>query len=137
MARSETSIWHNFVGHCWTEQRRGTLQIHLWYAAADPYAVHVLLATRASQTSVGVVVGRDLLTDGLATPVGEGAVRVAPFTPDRTCLTLHDVAGGLWLLLDTDDVRRFLAETYTLVAAGAEACPSDLDTELQALTDPT
>ena len=137
MAGSETSIWRNLVAHCWTEHRRGILQVHLWYAAADPYAVHILLATPASLTSVGVVVGRDLLTDGLAAPVGEGAVRITPFTPGRTCLTLHEVAGGLWLLFDTDDIQRFLAETYTLVAPGAEVCRSDLDAELQALTDPT
>jgi Streptomyces sporulation and cell division protein, SsgA len=137
MTGSETSIWHHLVGHCWTEHHRGTVQVHLWYAAADPYAVHILLATRASQTSIGVVVGRDLLTDGLAAPTGEGAVRVTPFTPGRTCLTLHHVAGGLWLLLDTADIRRFLAETHTLVARGDEGCLSDLDAELQALTDPT
>jgi hypothetical protein len=82
------------------------------------------------------VVGRDLLTDGLAAPVGEGAVRVTPFTPGRTCLTLHEVAGGLWLLLDTDDIQRFLTATRTLVAPGAEACRSDLDAELQRLIGP-
>jgi hypothetical protein len=136
MPGSETSIWHNLVGHCWTEHRRGILQVHLWYLATDPYAVHILLTTGASQTSVGVVVGRDLLTDGLAAPAGEGAVRVTPFTPGRTCLTLHEVAGGLWLLLDTDDIRRFLAATRTLVTPGAETCRSDLDAELQALIGP-
>jgi hypothetical protein len=136
MPGSETSIWHNLVGHCWTEHRRGILRLHLWYVATDPYAVHILLATRASHTSVGVVVGRDLLTDGLAAPAGEGAVRVTPFTPGRTCLTLHEVAGGLWLLLDTDDIRRFLAATRTLVTPGAETCRSDLDAELQALIGP-
>jgi hypothetical protein len=136
MTGSETSVWQALTGHCWTDCGDGRLQVYLSYAAEDPYAVHVMLATPTTRTSLCAVIGRDLLADGLEKPTGDGDVRVASLTPERLCVTLHEVAGGLWLILDSVQVRQFLAETVELVAPGDEMCRSDLDAELRALADP-
>jgi hypothetical protein len=134
MAGPATSIWQSLIGQCWTDRGEGSVLVYLSYATDDPYAVHLLLATRATLTSVAVVVGRDLLVDGLGTPAGDGDIQVAPFTPERLCLTMHEVAGGLWIVVDAEEVRRFLVDTFALVAPGEEARHLDLDTELRALT---
>jgi hypothetical protein len=136
MTGSETSVWQTLTGHCWTDCADSRLQVYLGYAAQDPYAVHVMVTTPVTRTSVCVVIGRDLLADGLEKPTGDGEVRVASLTPVRLCITLYEVAGGLWLILDSGQVRQFLAETVELVPSGDEMCRSDLDAELRVLTDP-
>jgi Streptomyces sporulation and cell division protein, SsgA len=136
MTSPTTSIWQSLVGQCWTDRADGNVLVYLGYATDDPYAVHVLLATRTTLTPLVVVVGRDLLAEGLHAPAGDGDIRVAFFTPGRLCLTIHHVVGDLWIIVDADDVRRFMIDTFALVPVGDETRHINLDRELRALTDP-
>jgi hypothetical protein len=135
MSSATTSIWQNLVGQCWTDGADGNVLVYLGYGIDDPYAVHVLLATTATLTSLVLVVGRDLLAEGLGSPAGDGDIRVAPFTPGRLCLTIHEPIGDLWIIVDADDVRSFMIDTFALVPLGDETRHLDLDCELRALTD--
>jgi hypothetical protein len=135
MSSPTTSIWQTLVGQCWADQADGNVLVYLSYTIDDPYAVHVLLATRVTFASLVLVVGRDLLAEGLGSPAGDGDIRVAPFTPGRLCITVHGIIGDLWVILDADDIRRFMIDTFALVPLGEETRHLDLDQELRALTD--
>lgn len=108
------------------------LPLLLRYAAADPFAVRmVLLPGDGGDESVEWLFARSLLTDGLTAPTGEGDVRVT-VEGREVCVELAGQAG---VLLPLDSLVEFLAVSYEIVPTGAEpaALGLDLDAELAAL----
>ena len=64
---------------------------------------------------------RDLLADGMAGPVGEGDVRVAPGpAPDLLTVTLRSPEGRASIHLDRYQVATLLFLTYRLAPRGRE-----------------
>lgn len=107
----------------------------LRYTSADPLAVHIDFPPHV--TVDGEVTtwtfARVLLGEGLRGPAGIGTVRVRPGGPAHTHVEFHTPQGIALLRFTTADLTRFLARTFTVVAAGEETVGAELDHGLVAL----
>lgn len=106
------------------------------YDAADPYAVHVTFQTGGERGTVEWSFARQLLTDGVTRPVGEGDVRVWPTHSNGTamvCLSLSSPSGSAVFEVSQRDLAEFLTRTYVAVPTGTESDFIDLDAELALL----
>lgn len=108
------------------------------YDASDPYAVHVGFHTGAAEDDsiVEWTFARQLLTDGVTRPVGEGDVQVWPShsaSSPVVCLALSSPSGRALFEVPLADLVEFLTDTYTAVPTGAESSFVDLDAELALL----
>jgi Streptomyces sporulation and cell division protein, SsgA len=111
----------------------------LRYEVSDPYAVAIGFHT-ASAVGEGEVVewtfARQLLTDGVAAPVGDGDVQVWPSTSSGApvvCLSLCSPSGKALFELPLPELVDFLGRTYDAVPTGAESAHVDVDAELALL----
>ncbi len=109
----------------------------LAYDTADPWAVRVAFYTAGlGDGVVEWMFARQLLTDGLAGPVGDGDIRVWPALhgADRVInLAMASPSGAALFELNRDALVRFLQQTYHAVPTGHEAEVVDLDAELAVL----
>ena len=104
----------------------------LSYDATDPYAVHVAFHT-GDREAVDWVFARQLLTDGVTHPSGEGDVQVWPsHTAGRplVCLALSSPSGRALFEIPLADLVEFLTKTYATVPTGSESDFVDVDAEL-------
>ena len=104
----------------------------LTYDVADPYAVRVAFRTGGTDT-VEWTFARQLLTEGVAGPVGEGDVQVWPVRgPNRGVvnLSLSSPSGRALFEVPMDALVEFLGRTYLQVPTGSESDFVDLDAEL-------
>ncbi len=132
----------------WVISRRLTLELidstgeaseldgELEYDGNDPYAVVAVF--RAGATPVRWVFARDLLADGLFTPVGDGDVQIWPSLDHRAqavvLIELCSPHGEALLQATAREVSEFLHRTFELVPPGAEDMGLDIDhTVLQLL----
>lgn len=108
------------------------VQVDLEYDPLDPYAV-----TTEYHTGTGTVrwmFGRDLLADGLLTPVGDGDVRVGPAShPALVLFELNAPDGSAVLEAPAHQLAEFLNRTYEVVRPGQESERFDFDEELAKL----
>lgn len=101
----------------------------LIYRPSDPFAVELNMP-RVNRDAVSVLFDRGLLIDGLAEPVGEGDVRIAPGDADGWISLTVPVDGervefyGARKVIDA-----FLDATLRRVPSGGELAPAaeDLD----------
>ena len=106
----------------------------LRYDVSDPWAVAV-----SFETGEGVVewlFARQLLTDGIAFPVGEGDIRVWPSLTDGerlVTLAMESPSGAAMFEIDRDSLVEFLQQTYLAVPTGHEGDAVDFDAELALL----
>lgn len=112
----------------------------LRYDVADPYAVSVAFHTGPAERAGGEVVewtfARQLLTDGVAGPVGEGDVQAWPSTSagaSVVCLALSSPSGKALFELPLPELVEFLGRTYAAVPTGQEGGYVDVDAELALL----
>ena len=108
----------------------------LRYDASDPYAISISFHTGADGSAVDWSFARQLLTDGVTHPVGEGDVRVWPTTrEDRQLIALSLTSPSGSALFETalSDVVEFLTRSYSTVPTGSESDFVDLDSELALL----
>ena len=110
----------------------------LRYDVADPYAVQVSFHTGSG--SEGDIVewtfARQLLTDGVSAPVGEGDVQVWPSASAGlpvVCLSLSSPSGKALFEVPLPELVDFLGQTYAAVPTGAESAHVDVDAELALL----
>jgi expansin (peptidoglycan-binding protein) len=104
----------------------------LEYNAADPFAVAAVF--RAGAAPIRWVFARDLLAEGIFTPMGEGDVRVWPCLDIRgqavVVLELTSPDGEALLQACSRDVNDFLQHTFQVVPRGTEDVQLDLDDAL-------
>jgi hypothetical protein len=108
----------------------------LRYDAADPYAICVSFHTGADGSAVEWSFARQLLTDGVSRPVGEGDVRVWPTTRagrQLISLSLTSPSGSALFETALTDVVEFLSRSYAAVPTGSESDFVDVDAELALL----
>ena len=112
----------------------------LRYDVADPYAVAVGFHTGSADPDESDVVewtfARQLLTDGVAAPAGEGDVQVWPSTSSGqpvVCLSLSSPSGRALFEVPLSDLVDFLGRTYAAVPTGQESAYVDVDSELALL----
>jgi hypothetical protein len=111
----------------------------LRYDVTDPYAVQVSFHT-GSHDSEGDIVewtfARQLLTDGVSAPVGEGDVQVWPSASGGhpvVCLSLSSPSGRALFEVPLPELVEFLGQTYAAVPTGSESEHVDVDAELALL----
>lgn len=105
------------------------------YDAGDPYAVRVAFHTGAGET-VEWTFARQLLTDGVTRPVGDGDVRVWPARSAGArvvCLGLSSPSGQALFEVPLGELVEFLTRTYAAVPTGCESDFVDVDAELALL----
>lgn len=110
------------------------------YDPSDPYAVLVSFHTGPADGEGGDVVewtfARQLLTDGVTGPVGEGDVQVWPSTSSGAavvCLALSSPSGKALFEIPLPHLVDFLGRTYAAVPTGEESAHVDVDAELALL----
>jgi hypothetical protein len=108
------------------------------YDVTDPYAVQVAFHT--GNGTDGEVVewtfARQLLTDGVRAPVGQGDVQVWPSATDDdsvVCLSLSSPSGKALFEIPVSELVEFLTMTYAAVPTGSESEHVDVDGELAVL----
>jgi hypothetical protein len=109
-----------------------TVTATLRYEATDPYAVHVGFRTGTEEV-VEWTFARQLLTDGVTCPVGDGDVQVWPSTDagaQLVCLSLSSPSGQALFEVPLAGLVDFLTRTYAAVPTGSESDHVDLDAEL-------
>lgn len=108
----------------------------LRYDATDPYAICVSFHTGADGAVVEWSFARQLLTDGVTHPVGEGDVHVWPTTRagrPLISLALTSPSGAALFETSLDEVVEFLSRSYAAVPTGSESDYIDIDAELALL----
>ena len=114
----------------------------LSYDAVDPYAVTVAFHTGVGGSSdiVQWTFARQLLTDGVRAPVGQGDVQVWPSTSNDAsteanvvCLALSSPSGKALFEIPVSELVEFLTMTYAAVPTGSESDHVDVDAELAVL----
>ena len=106
-------------------------QVELLYRRADPFAV-AMNFTNGRRWRFA----RDLLADGLDSPVGDGDVLIRPVgaAPGRVVeVTLRSPDGRAVLQFDRTDVALFLRAAFKAVPRGREHEQIDWDTAIAAL----
>ncbi len=109
------------------------------YDVHDPYAVSVAFHTGPADGGGDVVewtFARQLLTDGVSAPVGEGDVQVWPSTSagqQVVCLALSSPSGKALFEIPLPSLVDFLGSTYAAVPTGGESAHVDVDAELALL----
>ena len=111
------------------------LPVALHYDTSDPYAIQAVFHAARDQ-EIAWVFARELATQGLDQPAGDGAVRIWPMS-DHGCevvrIALRSPDGEALLQVDYDDVVEFLSSTYTLCPRGREQRYLHIDHDLDAL----
>jgi hypothetical protein len=111
----------------------------LAYDITDPYAVQVSFHTGSGAGGGDVVqwtFARQLLSDGVSVPAGEGDVQVWPSSGDGAsvvCLSLSSPSGRALFEVPLGDLVEFLGRTYQAVPTGGESDHVDVDAELALL----
>ncbi|MET8080413.1 SsgA family sporulation/cell division regulator [Streptomyces sp. NPDC005303] len=107
----------------------------LRYTSADPLAVHIDFPPHVTVDGEATTwtFARVLLGEGLRAPAGIGNIRVRPAGSTHTYVEFRAPHGVAVLRFPTADLTRFLARTYTVVAAGEETVGAELDHGLVAL----
>ena len=107
------------------------------FDVTDPYAVTVAFHTGAAGGEVvSWTFARQLLSDGVSVPAGEGDVQVWPSAGDTgavVCLSLSSPSGRALFELPLGDLVEFLGRTYSAVPTGDESSHVDVDAELALL----
>jgi len=111
------------------------IQSELRYDAADPYAVTLAFMTSTSQ--VCWTFGRELLSDGLFEPSGDGDVHVWPcLDADANAVVIIELCspeGEALVQARTGDLSRFVAQMSALVPVGDESEHINIDATIAAL----
>lgn len=109
----------------------------LGYRVDDPFAVS--LTFHAGSGDVSWVVARTLLLQGLASPAGEGDVKVYPsIDEDAHAVAILDFCspdGRLVAQADSRELQTFLARTFSAVPVGTESQYLDMDALIATLLD--
>jgi hypothetical protein len=136
MMRSRASASRTLPALTVQPEGRSLDWVTLRYRSGDPFAVEARLPaghTRAATWRFA----RDLLADGLTQSVGEGNVRISPWSAtatgrDTVRLAMRSPETQVLVQLDAADVLEFLDLTQTVVQRGNESAHLDLDAALKA-----
>lgn len=111
----------------------------LSYNPADPYAVRIGFREAGCDEPGDApdwTFARQLLTDGIAQPTGEGDVQVWPSSSEAgvlVCLALTSPTGKAVFEVPLGELVEFLSATYAIVPTGCESDFVDIDAELALL----
>jgi hypothetical protein len=107
----------------------------LFYSGEDPYAVRMAFHVGTDEP-VEWIFARDLLSEGMTGPSGEGDVRVWPSAAEgepTLNLLLSSPFGQAHFEAPMQDLADFLRRAYDAIPAGHEAEYFDIEGELDGL----
>jgi len=111
------------------------IEAELHYDPRDPYAVTTVFMTGSSQ--VRWTFGRDLLTEGLYEPSGDGDVHVWPCLDSAgravVIIELCSPDGEALVQAKTGDLSTFVERMSQLVEPGTESAHVDVDATIDAI----
>ena len=111
------------------------IEAELRYDPADPYAVTTVFKTGSSQ--VRWTFGRELLTEGLYEPAGDGDVHVWPCLDSSghavVIIELCSPDGEALVQARTGDLQGFVERMNQAVARGSESELIDVDAAISAI----
>ncbi|MGN6132224.1 MAG: SsgA family sporulation/cell division regulator [Nocardioidaceae bacterium] len=111
------------------------INAELRYDARDPYAVTTVFMTGTTQ--VRWTFGRELLTDGLYEPAGDGDVHVWPCLDNEghavVIIELCSPDGEALVQARTGDLSVFVEKMNHAVAPGSESSLIDVDAAIEAI----
>ena len=111
------------------------IEAELQYDAADPFAVTAVFKT--GPHAVRWTFGRDLLTDGLYEPSGDGDVHVWPCLDNAghavVIIELCSPDGEALIQAKTGDMHTFVKRMSAAVAPGCESERLDIDGAIAAI----
>lgn len=113
----------------------GQVAVSMRYDTADPYAVHAVFRVAADQ-QIAWVFARELLTQGLDQPSGDGDVNISPASNEgreSVSIMLRSPDGEALIAAPLDDVVEFLSAAYALCPRGRESSHLKIDRALGAL----
>lgn len=114
---------------------KAEIAAELRYDPSDPLAVSLIIGVGCSEPVVWTF-ARELLHAGVASPAGEGDIRIEPAPEQEGARALRITLATdcmAIMLVSTDAVVEFLVESYAVVASGCELEHYDIDAELAAL----
>lgn len=118
-----------------TRGRSHALDTLFTYVASDPYAVTVTFMTH--EGDLPWTFGRDLLVQGLTSPIGDGDVHVCPSINERglavVIIELSSPDGHLVTEARTDEIMAFVQQSLALVPQGEESQHLGMDAMIEAL----
>jgi Streptomyces sporulation and cell division protein, SsgA len=130
------------------EQTIVPLVASLHYSGSDPYAIRMAFHV-GPEDPVEWIFARELLADGMTTPVGDGDVQIWPSAPatEKDAGPGGEIRGPLSVLniklsspfgeahfeAPVDAIASFLDRTYGIVRMGQESAVIDIDAELNSL----
>jgi hypothetical protein len=126
------------------EQTIVPLVASLRYSGSDPYAIWMAFHVGA-EDAVEWIFARELLADGMTTPVGTGDVQIWPSAPAarpdgevRGPLSVLNIMlsspfGEAHFEAPVEVIANFLDRTYSVVRMGQESAVIDIDAELNNL----
>ncbi len=126
------------------EQAIVPLVASLNYSGSDPYAIRMSFHV-AAEDPVEWIFARELLADGITTPVGDGDVQIWPSAPApgpageiRGPLSVLNIKlsspfGEAHFEAPAEAMINFLDRTYGIVRMGRESSVIDIDAELNGL----
>lgn len=117
-------------------QQQQRLHGDLVYDAEDPYTVNLVIGVEGGPRVVWSF-ARDLLSDGLYDPCGDGDVLVWPCLSTSgeavVVIELRSPSGTAMLQTPSRAVQQFVVEVFEAVPYGAEAERLDLDSVVSRL----
>lgn len=119
-----------------TAERSVTVLALMDYSAHEPYSVRATF--RTSDGDVNWVFAREILSEGLRKPAGDGDIAVWPSKSndaDVLCISLSSPSGQALMEAPREDIENFLMRTYTVVPAGTESGMMDIDLLIDRLLD--
>lgn len=109
------------------------LNMKLWYATDDPYAIRAAFQPVDDRPAVEWFFSREVLAQALTGRAGDGDVRMWPSDGDGgdvLCIALNSPAGSALLQVPVRGVELFLRDAQSVVPFGTESDHFDLDSEL-------
>jgi hypothetical protein len=126
------------------EQTIVPLVASLHYSGSDPYAIRMAFHV-GPEDPVEWIFARELLADGITTPVGTGDVQIWPSAPAAgpggevrgpvsvLNIKLSSLFGEAHFEAPVEVIANFLDRTYSVVRMGQESAVIDIDGELNNL----
>lgn len=111
-----------------TAERSVSVLALMDYSAHEPYSVRATF--RTSDGDVNWVFAREILSEGLRKPAGDGDIAVWPsrsHDTDVMCISLSSPSGQALMEAPRAEIEDFLMRTYTVVPAGSESAMLDID----------
>ena len=119
------------------DERVGSVAVpaELSYDQSDPFAV--TLSIGGDDSAVAWTFARELVSEGLHEPTGDGDVHVWPCLDEHGCaillIELSVIDGEVMLQADPREIKSFLATTYDAVAPDQESAHLDIDAVISAI----